>query len=86
MQIEGTIYISRLPNTLYVGKPAYVKNDAAIAVYRLDPAGRYATRVRIEVGKVSLNHLQVLRGLRAGDRIITSEIGEFQNQERVLLK
>jgi HlyD family secretion protein len=86
MQIEGTIYISRLPNTLYVGKPAYVKNDAAIVVYRLDHAGRYATRVRIEAGKVSLNHLQVLRGLRAGDRIITSEIGEFQNQERVLLK
>ena len=86
MQIEGTIYISRLPNALYVGKPAYVKNDAAIAVYRLDPAGRYATRVRIEAGKVSLNHMQVLQGLQAGDRIITSEIGAFQNQERVLLK
>ncbi|MCU1348674.1 MAG: Biotin-lipoyl like [Acidobacteria bacterium] len=86
LQVEGTIYVSQLPNTLYVGKPSYVKSDAAIAVYKLDPAGRYATRVNIKAGKVSLNYLQVLQGLQAGDRIITSEIGEWQGQERILLK
>ncbi len=86
LEVEGTIYISQLPNTLYVGKPSYVKNDAAITVYKLDPAGDYATRVIIKAGKVSLNYLQVLQGLQAGDRIITSEITEFQDQERILLK
>jgi HlyD family secretion protein len=86
LQVEGIIYISRLPNTLYVGRPSYVKNDAAISVYKLDANGRYATRVPIEAGRVSLQHLQVLRGLQAGDRIITSEIGEWQGQERILLK
>ncbi|MGZ5452441.1 MAG: efflux RND transporter periplasmic adaptor subunit [Thermoanaerobaculia bacterium] len=86
LEIEGTVYVARLPNTLYVGKPAYVKNDAAIAVYKLDPAGDYASRVTIKAGKVSLNHMQVLDGLRPGDRIITSEIGEWQGQERILLK
>jgi HlyD family secretion protein len=85
LQVEGIIYLSQLPNTLYVGKPPYVKDDAAITVYKLDPAGRYATRVTIRAGKVSLNYLQVLQGLKAGDRIITSEIGEFQDQERILL-
>jgi len=86
LQVEGTVYISQLPNTLYVGKPSYVRNDAAIAVYKLDPAGRYASRVTIKAGQVSLDHLQVLAGLRAGDRIITSELGEWQGQERILLK
>lgn len=86
MQIEGTIYVTQLANALYVGKPAYVKNDAAVAVYKLDPAGRYATRTTIQTGKVSLNHMQVLQGLQAGDRIITSEIGEWQGQDRILLK
>lgn len=86
LEVEGTIYISQLPNTLYVGKPSYVKNDAAIAVYKLDPAGRYATRVTIKAGEVSLNHLQVLQGLQAGDRIITSEVAEWQGEERILLK
>ncbi len=86
LPVEGTIYVSQLPNTLYVGKPSYVKNDAAISVYKLDPAGHYATRTTIKAGKVSLNYLQVLQGLQAGDRIITSEIGEWQGQERILLK
>lgn len=86
LQVEGVVYTSQLPNTLYVGKPAYVKNDADIAVYKLDAGDRYATRVTIKAGKVSLNYLQVLQGLRAGDRIITSEIGGWQGQDRILLK
>ena len=86
MQVEGTVYISQLANTLYVGKPSYVKGDAAMAVYKLDPAGRYASRVNVKAGKVSLNHLQVLQGLAAGDRIITSEVAEWQDQDRILLK
>ena len=86
LEVEGIIYVSQLQNTLYVGKPAYVKNDAAITVYKLDPDGRYARRVSVRAGKVSLNYMQVIQGLEAGNRIITSEIGEFQDQERLLLK
>lgn len=86
LAVEGVLYINKLPNTLYVGKPSYVKNDASITVYKLDPSDHYATRVPIKAGKVSLNYMQVLQGLNAGDRIITSEIGGFQDQERILLK
>jgi HlyD family secretion protein len=85
LQIEGTVYISRLADALYVGKPAYVRTNSPISVYKLDADGRYATRVAVRAGKVSLNHLQVLQGLEAGDRIITSEIGEWQDEERILL-
>jgi HlyD family secretion protein len=85
LQVEGVVYVSQLPDTLYVGKPSYVKSDSAITVYKLDPSGRYATRITIKAGKVSLNYMQVLQGLKQGDRIITSEIGGFQDQERILL-
>lgn len=85
LPIEGVIYLSRLPDTLYVGKPSYVKTNGTMTVYKLDAAGRYATRVPIRAGKLSINHVQVLEGLRAGDRIITSEIGEWQDKERILI-
>jgi HlyD family secretion protein len=85
LPVEGIIYLSRLPDTLYVGKPTYVKSDGPISVYKLDAAGRYATRVTIRTGKLSVNHVQVLAGLRAGDRIITSETGEWQDKNRILL-
>ncbi len=85
LPVEGVVYLSQLPDTLYVGRPAYVKTNASIAVYRLDSGGVYATRVPIQAGKVSLDYLQVLAGLEAGDRIITSETGEWQGKERILL-
>ncbi len=86
LEVEGTIYVSQLPNTLYVGKPSYVKNDADITVYKLDPEGRYAQRVKVKAGKVSLNYMQVMAGLHTGDRIITSEIAQWQDKDRILLK
>jgi HlyD family secretion protein len=85
LPVEGVIYINQLPDTLFVGKPSYVKSNAAITVYKLDAAGRYATRVTIRSGKLSLNYLQVLQGLNAGDRIVTSDIGEWQDKERILV-
>jgi hypothetical protein len=39
LQVEGIIYLSQLPNTLYVGKPAYVKGNSTIHVYRVEPDG-----------------------------------------------
>jgi HlyD family secretion protein len=85
LPIEGVIYLSRLPNTLYVGKPSYVKSNADVTVYKLDTDGRYATRVTIKAGKLSLNYLQVLQGLNAGDRIITSDLGDWRAKERILV-
>jgi HlyD family secretion protein len=85
LPIEGVIYLSRLSNALYVGKPAYVKNDSDNAVYKLDGDGHYATRVMIKVGKASLNYVEIIGGLQAGDRIITSEPGAWQSKDRVLI-
>lgn len=85
LPVEATVYLERLPGTLYVSRPSSVRADSAISVYRLDRAGQYATRVALRTGKLSLNHVQVLDGLRAGDRIITSEIDEWQTESRILI-
>lgn len=85
LPIEGTIYLSELTDILFVGKPAHVKTDSVMVVYKLDRQGRYATRVKIRAGRVSLNYLEILEGLEPGDRIITSEAGAWQDQERILI-
>jgi RND family efflux transporter MFP subunit len=85
LPIEGVIYLTRLPNTLYVGKPAYVKSNSDVAVYKLDASGGYARRVMIRCGKSSLNYVQVLGGLQAGDRIITSDSGAWRDKDRILI-
>lgn len=85
LQVEGTIFITQVPDTLYVERPAYVSADSALTVYKLEDNGRYASRKSIKIGKLSLQHAQVLEGLKAGDRIITSETGEWQSHERILI-
>jgi HlyD family secretion protein len=85
LQVEGTIYIAQLEDTLYVGKPSYIKADDSVALYKLDAKGEYAQRVVVEVGKVSVNHVQIRDGLQAGERIITSDSSAWQDHERILL-
>jgi len=86
LPVEGTIFLTRIPEATFVGRPSYVKPDATVSVYKLDTSGHYATRVPIAVGKVSMDLMQVKGGLAEGDRIITSETGEWQGQDKILLK
>jgi HlyD family secretion protein len=86
LPVEGTIYLARISDATYVGRPSYVKPNATVPVYKLDPSGDYATRVPVRVGKVSLDYMQIESGLAEGDRLITSEIGEWQGQDKILLK
>lgn len=85
LQVEGIIYIAQLEDTLYVGKPNYIKEDATVALYKLDAQGKYADRINVELGKVSVNYVQILQGLQPGDKIITSDSSDWHDHDRILL-
>ena len=85
LQVEGIIYIAQIADTLYVGKPNYIKAEATVSLYKLDSQGQYAERVNVELGKVSVNHVQILKGLQPGDQIITSDSSDWQDHDRILL-
>jgi HlyD family secretion protein len=85
LPIDGVVLLLQVPEAVYVARPSYVRSNGVISVYKLDPSGHYAGRAQIKTGKLSLDVLQVLDGLSPGDRIITSEIGEWERDDRVLL-
>ncbi|KAB8061272.1 HlyD family efflux transporter periplasmic adaptor subunit [Janthinobacterium sp. FT14W] len=86
LAVDGDIYLVRLPNALYVRKPPYAQPNSPVSIYKLDDSANYADKVVIKSGKLSLTLMQVLQGLKAGDRIITSEAGDWQNKERIRIK
>lgn len=86
LAVDGDIYLVRLPNALQVRKPTYAQANANVAVYKVDASGDYAEKVVIRSGKLSLTQMQVLQGLKAGDRIITSEAGDWQNKNRIRIR
>lgn len=85
LSVDGTIDLERLHDVLYVGRPAFGNEESTISLFKLDPDGKYATRVPVKVGKVSVNEIQILSGLEAGDTVILSDMSRWDNVDRIRL-
>ncbi len=85
LSVDGTIDLQRLNNVLYVGRPAFGNENSTISLFKLTPDGKYATRVPVKVGQASVNEIQILSGLQAGDTVILSDMSRWDNVDRVRL-
>jgi HlyD family secretion protein len=85
LSVEGTIELERLDQVLYVGRPAYGQPDGQVSLFRLLADGKNAERVTVQLGRSSVNTIEVVRGLQAGDRIIISDMSQWDNVNRVRL-
>ena len=86
LSVDGTIEVERLNDVLYVGRPAYGQPESAVSLFRLDPDGVTARRVTVKLGRASVNTIEVVQGLNPGDRVIISDMSQWENTERVKLK
>ncbi|HET9087523.1 MAG TPA: RND transporter, partial [Acidobacteriaceae bacterium] len=85
LSVDGTIDLERLQDVLYVGRPAFGNEESTISLFKLDADGKYATRVAVKVGKVSVNEIQILSGLQDGDTVILSDMSRWDNVDRIRL-
>ncbi|HOB53850.1 MAG TPA: HlyD family efflux transporter periplasmic adaptor subunit [Acidobacteriota bacterium] len=86
LSVDGTIEIVRLDNAVFVGRPAFVQEGSTIGLFRLEPDGAGAVRVPVRFGRGSVNTIEVLEGLRPGDRVILSDMSAWSGADRVQLK
>jgi HlyD family secretion protein len=86
LSVDGTIEVERLTDVLYVGRPAYGQPESAVSLFKLDPDGVTARRVTAKLGRASVNTIEVVQGLNPGDRVIISDMSQWENSERVKLK
>ena len=59
LSVDGTIEIERLPDVLYVGRPAFGQPDSEVRLFQLDPASGVAARVPVQLGKSSVNLIEI---------------------------
>jgi multidrug efflux pump subunit AcrA (membrane-fusion protein) len=86
ISVDGTITIDRIENVLYVGRPAYGQPNSTIGMFKLVEGGKYAVRVPVRLGRASVNTVEVLQGLQAGDLVILSDMTRYDNVDRVRVK
>jgi multidrug efflux pump subunit AcrA (membrane-fusion protein) len=86
MSVDGTIELERLPNVMYVGRPAYGSPESTVGIFKVSEDGKEATRVNVKLGRASVNAVEVLNGLAIGDSVIISDMTQWDNVSRVRLK
>jgi HlyD family secretion protein len=85
LSVDGTIEIERLPQVLYTGRPAYGQPNTTISLFKLVEDGRYAIRVPVEIGRTSVNAVEILKGLEVGDQVILSDTSAWDDRDRIHL-
>jgi HlyD family secretion protein len=85
LSVDGTIQIEKLDNVAYVGKPTNAAENGATELFRVSADGREATRQKVKLGRSSVNTIEVLEGLQVGDRVILSDMAQFDGYDRVRL-
>lgn len=85
LSVDGTIDLERLNNVLYVGRPAFGNENSTITLFKIDPQGKGASRVQVKVGKASVTQIQIVDGLKEGDRVILSDMSRYDQTDRIRL-
>jgi multidrug efflux pump subunit AcrA (membrane-fusion protein) len=88
LQIDATIDIETIDNILYVGRPARANNikvagNTTLPLFKINNDGTEAVRVDVKLGRASVNTIEVLSGLKEGDKIILSDMSPYDNADRI---
>ncbi len=84
LSVDGTIELERLDNVLFVGRPAQGQSDGPVGLFRL-AAGGEAQRVKVRLGRASVNTVEVVEGLAEGDQVILSDTSAWDAFDRLRL-
>jgi beta-lactamase regulating signal transducer with metallopeptidase domain len=83
LEVDVTVDIERIENTLQVGRPIHGAANKEVSLFKIDDNGTDATRVSVKFGRASVASIEVLAGLKEGDRIILSDMSQVGTAEHV---
>ena len=85
LSVDGTIEIENLKDVVYMGRPVFGQPNSTITIFKIDPDGKGASRVPVKLGRTSVNTIEILDGLKVGDRVILSDMSAMDGHDRIRL-
>lgn len=85
LSVDGIVEVERLNSVVYMERPVSGEQDATISLFKIDPNGSGANRVQVKLGRASVNTVEVRSGLVPGDRVILSDMSQYDSQNRIRL-
>jgi HlyD family secretion protein len=85
MSVDGTIELERLDNVLYVGRPAFGQEQSKMSLFKLSTDRASAALTPVELGRSSVNTIEVVRGLNVGDCVVLTDMSQWADYDRLNL-
>lgn len=86
LSVEGTVEIERLADILFVGRPVHGEANSTVGLFKVVDDGKEAARVQVQLGRSSVNTVEIVKGLEVGDKVILSDMSAWDNYDRLQLK
>jgi HlyD family secretion protein len=86
LSVDGSVEIERLSDVLYVGRPVLGQPNSSITLFRYEPEGKEAVRVPVKLGRASVSTIEIVEGLKVGDKVILSDMSAMDGHNRIRLQ
>lgn len=86
LSVDGTIELERLKDVLKLGRPAFGQANQTIGMFVLTPDGTEAVRQPVRLGRNSVSTVEILEGLKEGDKVIISDTTAQDSYDRIRLR
>ena len=86
LSVDGTIELERLKDVLKVGRPAFGQANQTVGMFVLTPDGSEAVRTKVTLGRNSVSTVEIVDGLKEGDKVIISDTSAQDSYNRIRLR
>lgn len=86
LSVDGTVELEHLADVVYMPRPGFSQEDGSVSLFRIEPDGIHAQRVRVDLGASSVSEIQILEGLAVGDQVVLSDMAQWKDHDRVRLQ
>jgi len=85
LSVDGVIELERLDNVTFVGRPMFGQEGGTMGIFKLQVDDRHAVRTPVQLGRSSVHAIEVIRGLEPGDRVILTDMSQWDANDRIKL-
>jgi HlyD family secretion protein len=86
LAVDGTIQLERLSDVLFVARPGFGQPGNSVGIFRIIPNSGEAERITVQLGRASVNTIEIKSGAKVGDSLIVNDMTQFDATPRVRIK
>jgi len=86
LNVDGVIELERLPSVLYVSRPVQSQTETTVGLFKVIDGGKSVSRTSVKLGRSSVNFVEIVDGLQAGDQVVVSDMSQWDAHQRLQLQ